>query len=62
MLFERQKNDQLLTELAEIKSIWGKQPFIDAYNLAQHTFDEADKEWDIYLREERKRQAILNEG
>jgi hypothetical protein len=54
--------DTILAELSEIESRFGNRVFIEAYSLAQHTFDESDKEWEEYLREERKRQAILNEA
>lgn len=56
------ESDLIMTELAKIEVIFGKKPFIDAYELAQHTFDESDKEWDVYLREERKRQAMFDES
>ena len=58
----RDESDLILTELAKIRENFGKKLFVNAYELAQHTFDESDKEWEEYLKEERKRQAILDES
>ena len=57
----QEEADIILTELAKIESKFGKKPFVDAYESSQHTFEESDEEWEAYLREERKRQAILDE-
>jgi len=56
-----QEDELILTELTTIEAKFGKKLFVDAYKLAQHTFDESDKEWEEYLMEERRRQAIFDE-